>query len=37
MHWFPDLRAGSVVLANAEGPDLDALEERILAILVGHK
>jgi hypothetical protein len=35
MHWFPDPRAGSVILCNAEGPDLDALEERILAILVG--
>ena len=37
MHWFPDLRTGSVVLCNAEGPDLDVLEERILAILVGPK
>ena len=37
MHWFPDLGAGSVVLCNAEGPDLDGLQERILDILVGRK
>ncbi len=35
MHWFPDLRTGSIVLCNAEGPDLDVLEESILAKLVG--
>ena len=34
MHWFPELRAGTVILCNAEGPDLDALQERILAILI---
>lgn len=37
MHWFPELKAGSVILCNAEGPDLDALQERILTILVGPK
>jgi serine beta-lactamase-like protein LACTB, mitochondrial len=37
MHWFPDLGVGSVILCNAEGPDLDALQERILAILLRHK
>ena len=37
MHWFPDLGVGSVVLCNAEGPDLDVLEERILGILAGPK
>jgi len=37
MNWFPDLGAGSVVLCNAEGPDLDGLQERILEILVGPK
>ncbi|MBL8237180.1 MAG: beta-lactamase family protein [Bryobacterales bacterium] len=35
MHWFPELSAGSVILCNAEGPDLDALQNRILAILLG--
>jgi hypothetical protein len=33
MHWFPDLRAGSVFLCNAEGPNLDALEENLLNLL----
>ena len=37
MHWFPEMGAGSVILCNAEGPDLDALEERVLTILVGPK
>ena len=37
MHWFPDLGAGSVVLCNAEGPDLDGLQERLLEVLVGRK
>ena len=37
MHWFPDSKAGSVVLCNAEGPDLDGLQERILEVLVGPK
>jgi CubicO group peptidase (beta-lactamase class C family) len=37
MHWFPDLRVGSVVLCNAEGPDLDGLQEGILQILAGPK
>ena len=36
MHWFPDLGAGSVVLCNAEGPDLDGLQERLLALLLGR-
>jgi CubicO group peptidase (beta-lactamase class C family) len=37
MHWFPEAGAGSVILCNAEGPELDELQERILAILVGRK
>jgi len=37
MHWFPGLRAGSVVLSNAEGPDLDELQERILKQVIGPK
>jgi hypothetical protein len=37
MHWFPNLGAGSVVLCNAEGPDLDRLQEGILQILAGPK
>jgi len=37
MHWFPDLRAGSIILCNAEGPDLDALEEKLLHLLVDPK
>ena len=36
MHWFPDLGAGSVVLCNAEGPDLDGSQERLLALLLGR-
>ena len=35
MHWFPGLGSGSVILCNAEGPDLDQLQERILSILAG--
>lgn len=35
MHWFPKLSAGSVILCNAEGPDLDILQNRILTILLG--
>ena len=37
MHWFPDLGAGSVILCNAEGPELDELQERILKILLSAK
>ena len=37
MHWFPVLGVGSVVLCNAEGPDLDPLQERILDVLVGRR
>lgn len=37
MHWFPDLGAGSVILCNAEGPELDGLQDRILEILVDGK
>jgi len=37
MHWFPGLRAGSVVLSNAEGPDVDELQERILNRVIGPK
>lgn len=37
IHWFPDLGAASVVLCNAEGPDIDGLQERILQILVGPR
>ena len=37
MHWFPDLGVGSVILCNAEGPELDELQERILKILLGRK
>ena len=35
MHWFPHLGSGSVILSNAEGPELDGLQERILEIVVG--
>jgi len=34
MHIFPDLRTGSVILCNAEGPALDRLQESILDLLV---
>jgi serine beta-lactamase-like protein LACTB, mitochondrial len=37
MHWFPDLGSGSVILSNAEGPELDGLQESILEIVVGRK
>jgi hypothetical protein len=37
MHWFPDRGVGSVILCNAEGPELDALQGRILAILLARK
>jgi serine beta-lactamase-like protein LACTB, mitochondrial len=37
MHWFPNLGVGSVVLCNAEGPDLDGLQERILKLLTASK
>lgn len=37
MHWFPNLDSGSVILCNAEGPELDGLQERILEIVVGRK
>jgi len=37
MHWFPDLGVGSVILCNAEGPDLNGLQERLLDVLVGRK
>ena len=37
MHWFPDLGSGSVMLCNAEGPELDGLQERILEIVVGRR
>ncbi len=37
MHWFPNLGSGSVILCNAEGPELDGLQERILEIVVGRK
>ncbi|HEU0118889.1 MAG TPA: serine hydrolase [Bryobacteraceae bacterium] len=34
MHWFPEAGAGSVILCNAEGPALDALQEEILKVLL---
>jgi serine beta-lactamase-like protein LACTB len=36
MHWFPEMGAGSVVLCNAEGPDVDGLQERILETLLSQ-
>ena len=37
VHWFPGPGVGSVVLCNAEGPQLDELQERILTILFARK
>ena len=37
MHWFPDLGVGSIVLSNAEGPDLDGLQGRLLEVVLGRR
>jgi hypothetical protein len=37
MHFFPDLGTASVILCNAEGPDLDRLQEQILDLLLRPK